>query len=513
MHEHNPNLLWSVIKNATSQTGGRALLAAIRFVVAVIVVRYAGVERFGEYSLVLTLLLVTDWIADFALTDVAVREICRNPAREPGLLRALAGAKVVQAVVAIICLLALLWGLGYEVTMVRAGIIGGIGTLFVAPTLVYRAFFKAHLTMERDVGAEIIGASASVAMIWMVSARGGSLEALVGCFVASRAITLVAVLFLGRRMPSIGRRGPLAGESVGLFRAAAPLGAAGLMVAVYNSLDLVMLSKLTDARAVGLFSGAQRFVFPVLIAIDAVGSTLFPVMASFWKQREAEFRFVVQRGVEAAFVIAAGAFCVMQVTPSFLLDLLGPGMREATPLLRLLALALTIRAATFILAPILLVTGMQRYALWLTALALISKAGLLAWLIPHHGLLGVGYAWLATDLLVGLVPALILTQRVVGFRIRLACVPRVAAASAASIGLSMGLGLSDSVLGLLVVSLTYPATIVALRVVTLREIGAVRNAIRKRFGSGGESGSPGSGAVKPHELGMVGIERTDDHGV
>src|SRR5580765_8839691 len=89
------NPLWRAVKNVGSQVGGRLFLTVARFGVAAFIVRRSGIDAFGEYALILSLLLIAEWLVDFGMTDVAVRAICQDPRHERRLLRSLFTAKLI----------------------------------------------------------------------------------------------------------------------------------------------------------------------------------------------------------------------------------------------------------------------------------------------------------------------------------------------------------------------------------------------------------------------------------
>ena len=79
-----PNLLRSVVRNTVSLTVGRIALALVRFVVALVIVQRAGLHSFGDFALILSFILVAEWLSDFGLVDIAVRQIASDRRRWDG---------------------------------------------------------------------------------------------------------------------------------------------------------------------------------------------------------------------------------------------------------------------------------------------------------------------------------------------------------------------------------------------------------------------------------------------
>lgn len=476
--------VWSVFKNATSQTLGRLTLSLMRFAIAVLIVRWAGPERFGEYSIVLTVALLMEWAADFGHSDVAVREISRDPPREGSLLAAVALLKAIHAVVAGALVVALLAALGYPGEVIRAGAVAAVGVLAYGAALVCRTLFRARLTMERDVGSELAGVLVMIPLTWWACVKGWGLEVLVGCHSVSRLIHAALAWWMARKLAGPIVRGALSRDVRWILRAAIPIGIAGLLVSVYNAVDTLMVSKLDGARSAGVYSSAQRFVFPVIIVVDAIASSVFPLLASYWRRHDDRFRVTLQRSFDLTLVLTGGALCAFQTSAGLLMGLMGPEMREDAALMRVMALALVARAVTSILSPLVIVTGRAAWGLWLTGLGLCVKTTLLALLIPSQGLMGVGYAWLATDLLAGVIPAVIITQRMTGVRLSWRVGLRVAAACAGVIAVVWGAGGLESPAGLLAVIVLYPLLLTLAGAVRADDLRQLAGGVRARFQPG-----------------------------
>ena len=126
--KHLPrNLTRSIAKNVVSQIGGRLLITIFRLGIAIIIVRYGSIHLFGQYTLILSLLFVAEWFVDFGMTDIGVRNICRQPEKKRDILKTLAYLKLPQFVLAYALLLSFVLFMDYEPVIMRAALFGGIG--------------------------------------------------------------------------------------------------------------------------------------------------------------------------------------------------------------------------------------------------------------------------------------------------------------------------------------------------------------------------------------------------
>ncbi len=92
------------------------MLSLLRFVAALVVVQRAGLERFGEFALILSFILIAEWLSDFGLVDIAVRQISSAARRADDTMGAFAVLKAAQGVLAALIMWGVIALLGYPGT-------------------------------------------------------------------------------------------------------------------------------------------------------------------------------------------------------------------------------------------------------------------------------------------------------------------------------------------------------------------------------------------------------------
>lgn len=418
----------AVFRNLASQGVGRILLAIARLVVAGIILRGAGKATFGEYSLILGILAVAEWVADFGATEVFVREICREPERRHALLRIVTAAKLVQVPASYAMALLILVALRYPAEIVEAGMVGGLALGFFGGMLIYRVAFKARLAMERDVAAELLSVLVMIPLVASSVHRGLGLLALLGCHVAGRAAFFGFSLLFGRKefLPSIAG---VRWEDVrwGL-RASAAIGMIGFLVGLYEAVDLLVISKL-DLQGVAYYAGAQRLVWPSRTALAAVGTTLYPILATYWPGARADFVRALQAGLDSVVVLAGWVACGYLAGAEFFMGLIGPDLVAGAPVLRILALLCIVRAICSTLGPVLYVVRAQNRALQFIGAAVAAKCAVITVLAARYGYLGVAVGALAVDAAFVAVPTVWFVERRAECRLRWTVSLKVAAAT------------------------------------------------------------------------------------
>jgi O-antigen/teichoic acid export membrane protein len=436
-------LLARVLRNSASVTAGRAGVAAARLGVAAIVVRLAGATTFAEYVLVLGLLAVAEWLLDFGTTEIAVRELCRSQPTSPNWMWAVARSKLVLTPLAVTLLVAALLALRYPASVTQAGLVAALTLLPMAGVSVYRAVFKAQLRMGRELLAELLSVLLLIPLIVGALRAGGGLMALVLCHGASRLVFLALCVRFGRGLGAFPARTvlPANGAELGsLLREAAPIGMIGLLVAVYETLDTLFLSKLGQPLELAWYSAAQRLVWPALLVLTAVGGSLYPVLARRWPDTQGRFAPDCQAALESMMLLAGLSAAIAFAGAEGLLGLLGPQLLDGAPVMRVLAALVFVKAVAATLGPMLYVVGAQTGALVFIARALVAKALVIWLLVSQVGYLGVAVAAVLVELLFAALPTVRLLQARSSWRLQWSRPLRIAGVTAASAVLAQVLG-------------------------------------------------------------------------
>lgn len=428
------NLGWAVFKNSAAQAVGRVLIALARLVVVAFIVRGAGSATFAEYSLLFGILTLAEWIVDFGTTDVFVREICREPEKGQRLLRVLTAARVIQVPLAILAVAGFLLALRYPMRVVEAGMVGAMALIFFGGVLVYRVVFKATLTMEREMAAELASVLLIIPVVWWVLTAGGGLTALLACHLLSRAIYFAICFAFGRTAfrPSI--RGVSRDEVRWALGMSLAIGVSGLLVVFYETVDLILLSRLSTLNDLAYFSAARRFVWPVLMTQAAIGATLYAVAASYWPKDRDRFEASAKRAVDSVFLVGGIAISAFVAGAAFIMGLLGNEMVAGSDALRILALICLVKAIVATLGPLLYVVHAQKAVLWVVSAAVVVKTVASAILAARYGYLGVAWGSVVIDLVCLAIPSVWLIRRYAGLQIRWRIPLRVLALSAVSAG-------------------------------------------------------------------------------
>ncbi|MEL6329558.1 MAG: oligosaccharide flippase family protein [Planctomycetota bacterium] len=420
-----------VLSNTLSIAVGSNLAAVGRLVVLALIARQSGTAALTQFAVIVQLLRIAEGLLDFGGSDIFVREVNREPSRMRRLLRILTAHKLVHVVPIGLLFLASLYILRSEsaeqTSALRdAGVVGGLSLVAYIGVLVYRVPFRAGLAMHREMIAEIGSVAALILIVYFLP-TGSGIAAILWAYVASRVVFGLLCMTLGfdRFRPSLGG---VSLRDVGwAYRSLAVIGIAGVFGWLYVSSDLLLLQFIipggTESIESAYFVAGQKFAGPALLALAAIGGTLYSVVAAAWHHDKPRFRRSCQLAVDSIFVLGGLPFVLFFSAGPFFIGLIDEslgvgGARVAAPI----ALLCVAKAVSMTFGPALFIVNQQRWILFMLIWSLAIKAAaivaVLEFLPEDHALGGgSGVAWvsLAAETLLITVPVLLLVRRFTGF--------------------------------------------------------------------------------------------------
>lgn len=399
-----------VLRNTLALAIGRNVIALSRLALLAIVARGLGTEVFGQYALLIALLIIAEGVLDFGSNEIFVREVTRNPDKRIHLLRVLTAGRLLHAPLAWGLLVASALLLGYDQSIVDAAAVGGISLVFLGGVMVYRVVFRTDLTMEREIVAELVSVIAMLVGVLWVARKGGGIVEVMACHTASRAVYFAVACWLGRREYRPSLAGVTRADLARSWSACATVGAAGFLVMMYDPLDVILLSQLGTFGDTAKFAAAQRLAWPLLMTLSAVSGTLYSVASGAWPHDVPRLERACQRGFDTVVVVGLAAVSAAIAGAEFLLSLIGPAMAAGAPAFGVLVVLCVVKSISSTIGPALLVVGAQRVVLVMVGNALAFKlvAGLLV--IPRYGFVGLAWSALVVETCCVAVPALVLVS-------------------------------------------------------------------------------------------------------
>jgi O-antigen/teichoic acid export membrane protein len=423
-----------VIRGGVLRFGGYAAGVLLGAVASIFLLRHLGVDEFGRYVTVMSLVAIVSGVTDAGLTVVGSRELAvraAGPERDRLVANILA-IRLLLTPVGVLLAAAFALVAGYDERLVWGTLLAGGGVILVNA----QASMTLPLTVELKNGrvtiAELVKQFVTLAGIVVLSVAGATLlpffavQILVGIVVLA-----ITPLLLGRRglvRPRLDRA-----ELGPLVRQAMPVAAAFVLGILYFRLLVIMTSLLSSERETGLFATSFRILellagIPLLLA-----GVVLPVAAAAAATDQTRLAYVMQRVTEAALLGAAGLSVAVAIGAEPVIVLLGGEQyRGAGPILSIQAFALIGIFLSQAFTVGLLATRLQKEIAVASALGLVSIFVFGLVLIPPFDSAGAAAAGVAADLLLAVFTLVALRRSSAGRALDFRFVPKVLVAGLAA---------------------------------------------------------------------------------
>ncbi|HET7034282.1 MAG TPA: flippase [Thermomicrobiaceae bacterium] len=452
--------------------------------------RYLGNVGFGNLYLATSMALIFSVLVNFGLDQQLTRAVARDKSLTQTYLINSLAIKTLTAGIAYLMVISLAHLLHYDSTMQHLILIYSLILFLNGYTASFTAAFQAHEYMVPPAVASIFEKVFDAAAAILLLSLGYGILAVAAVYVAGAASNLLWQLVLSRRKLSLGL--PRIDRAVVrvLVIGALPFFLYWVLGSIYYRIDVVLLSKMTNETVVGWYGAAYR-LFDTLVFLPNIVSTaiIFPILSRLSQNSRENFSIALNRGLQTMVIIGlplcTGLFTLARPIISFVY-----GKSEflpAVPALRWLALGLFVLYLNSILGVALISLNQERKMTVAAGIAIAVNLALNVALIPRYQHVAAAATTFFTELLLF---GYLLHYLPSDLRLRgsLSTCVRVAAASAAMALVLTALRHQPLALLIPLGAAVYAAGILALGVVSRRELQMiVREVARRRAPVEGEA--------------------------
>ena len=385
------------LSNANALLFAYLLPRGFSFVSVIVAARVLGTSDFGAYGTAAAYAVILSIVATLGMTPLLIRNIARDPARAPRLIRAAHIVKTVANVVMLALLVFIARLLGYDGDVALASVVLGLGYALGAYAENLSAYYQAHERMYVWTQASaIFGLVSGLGGIAIVLATGD-----IVLFCASPALGWAAALtWLLIRAPAEVRWGESASlsEIVELFRSLLPFAAGFALMVVYYKVDVLLLAAWRSPEDVGIYSAGYKFVDVFQALVVVASGAVYPRLSRLARGDGGRVTSPGARSTEMLLLAAipAAGLSYFLATPLIAL-LYGPTYADAATVLAVLALVLPFLAITIHGGYVLAAAGRMATVAGLYAVALAANWAMNAVLIPTRGPEGAAISMLVSE--------------------------------------------------------------------------------------------------------------------
>lgn len=391
-----------VISNIYWALAGKVVNLVSGLVVGIMVARFLGPEQFGLMNYVISFVFLFQTISVFGLDNIEVREESRADADRNVILGTAFGIRVVLSLVCMIAVVLTSWFIDANRYVTLLVAIYSLTVLFNSFSVIRNHFYalmQNKYVVMSEITRTVISMSFKVLLL--------VLEAPLIWFVIACMLDVIYVasgycICYRRAVGSMRDWRFDLSTARFLIKESFPLLLSSAAVIVYQRIDQVMIKQLIDADSVGYFSVASRIV-EILIYIPMIlAQTIQPVLVQAREQSEESYRQKASVFMNISLWGSFVASAVVSVLAYWIIIILfGQRYLLAVPVLQIMAFKAVSVALSNTAGTMLVVEGLQRWAMLRDVLGCICCVALNYILLPAWGIVAAAVVAIASNVVAG----------------------------------------------------------------------------------------------------------------
>jgi PST family polysaccharide transporter len=384
-----------VLKNTSAQLTATALSLALSLFITAILSRYLGVIQFGKFNYLFAFYYFFLAISDFGVNTVVIREASRHRSRTGEILGTVLSFKLGLSLVSLIVAWSAIQVLGFTGDFRRGLILYGLILPILAfqlPSVIYQIDLRPARLSFFSLANKAIGflfVMTTVMLKWEITG-------LVAGLVAAEILYTFLLYWDTRRLVSPVWR--LDWKLMAkILHSSIPIGVTGLLVAVINRFNFVLLERAGDLHQLGLFSAASKVTTLLETLPLTIMATLYPLMSCYAEEDFPRLRSLYGKSLLGLGLLGLAAAAVVSLfSPFWIRTLFGKPYAGAAPILAVLVWSTACLYPAICGGNLLISVGRERANLVINSLAAVLSVSLNVWMIPRWGALGASWAALIT---------------------------------------------------------------------------------------------------------------------
>lgn len=383
-----------VLRNTAATLAGRGLALFFSVGAAVVLARFLGSERLGEFGAIYAYLALFGWMAAFGFEPVLVREISRERQNASNLL---------HTAVVMSCFLAIGTIAVAILVAPKAGYTGHLRNLLILASLEYvltplrlpAVMFQTDMRQWYGATINVIRQGIWFVIVVVLWFLGASLVYIIASRVLAAVIESCLLWVYGRRF--ILQTGSfLRTRAAEIFSHSFPIAFTSLLATIYLRIDQVMLHKMVSDAVLGQYVAAVKVSELFEMLPSALMLSLAPIL-SVNVAVPVRFRSYTDR-VFRYFMLLSCALCIFMTVGARLVihTMYGNQFLPAVPLLAVLIWSEISVFFAAVVVNVLIAKNQQRFLPIPTLIGAAINVALNLFLIPRYGALGASWATLVS---------------------------------------------------------------------------------------------------------------------
>jgi O-antigen/teichoic acid export membrane protein len=423
--------------------------------------RHLGVEDFGGYVTVLSLVTVVSLIADAGLTVIGMREYAVDDAhRRHVLIANIVSLRLIIASLGTVVAIGFAAVAGYDSALVLGTALAGAGVLLALVQQTYTIPLSADLRWGLVTALDLLRQALSVLAVLLLIVVGAGVTAFLASSIPVALVVAAVTGFFVHRAVAL-RPSVDVSEWHRLLRATVLVAAASILSALFYRIAIILMSVLSTEQETGYFSASFR-VIEVIVSIPSLITTAaFPILVRAAKDEHERLVYGMQRLFEIGLILGVWSALALYIGAEPVIRFIGGSdFDESVPVLQIQGIATAASFLFAVWAAGLWAIGAQRSLVVASSVGVVTVFVLTAILAPSYGAEGAAVAMTVSEvLLAGAAGFLFMRRR--DFRTKPGIVPKVGVALVA--GLLVSLVELPQLVLVVLATLVYFAVLLGLR--------------------------------------------------
>ncbi|NOX60975.1 MAG: flippase [Chloroflexi bacterium] len=382
-----------VARNTLFLSLAQGIRVALGLALILFIANRFGAVWQGKFSILLAFLNIFQVLASFGLPRLITREVARDHEAAnryfwSGLAaQGLTTLGVMAVMAAVVALMpypsdtkAMLWLAVLALPLFTAYSVAG-------------ALLRAHERMQYLVYAEVLSASAQLAVAVVLLGAGFGVMALAIIRIAGLGLAAVTVVASALALRYIGRPAFAASFAKRLLRESTDFFGLAGFDALLHRLDVLVLSVVAGEAATGLYDAAFQIVKVLMTLILSFTDAAYPTLSRLFVRERARFGLTAGKAMQYGIILLLPVAAGLTVLAPQIIDFLyrRPAYAASADILAALAWATPFYFLSIFLTRGLMAGDRARAAFWVTATMVALGLAILAGLSAAFG--PVGTAW------------------------------------------------------------------------------------------------------------------------
>lgn len=373
------------------------------YVVLVVLARYLDKTTMGDYFFAVALATIVAHFAELGTNRYLVREVASDPEHSRDRVGEVLALRVPMFLIGFVALNGLIVVLRPDILSIVA-----LTSCYIFLNQLYYtfgAFFTGHRRVGLRVATALSGQGLTIVFVLLAVYAGWGLHAILACCIVANLILLLATYVVVAAVfgPVLFRWSSAA--IIGVLKMSLPLFVLALLGLLHFKIDTVMLGFIPSAvadqpstevaryeAAYKIFEVSQVLVRPLAMIFLPICSAL--VVQAAWPKLRGKVRdlalLAIGGGATLALAVIALADWIVPI-------MFGTRYVDSISVLRILYLSVPSLYLVFVATFLCNAMRLERRAIIVMLLCLVSNAALNAAFIPTHGAAGAAWVTLATE--------------------------------------------------------------------------------------------------------------------